>query len=74
MLEDGLLEDGLLEDGLSLAEFSTGFFVLLLLARLTLFSSLEKAASSILLLILEGLLDPGEGLVELSEFSLVDDV
>tara|TARA_B100000945_G_C20049835_1_gene443023 strand:+ start:256 stop:444 length:189 start_codon:yes stop_codon:yes gene_type:complete len=45
----------------------------LLLVRLTPFLALEKAASSILLSTLEVLLDPGEGLVELSEFSLEDD-
>ena len=54
--------------------FAPEFFALLLVARLTPFSALEKAASSIFLLVLEDLLDPGEGLVELSEFSLEDDV
>ena len=48
-------------------------FAVLLLALLTRFSELEKAASSTLLLALEGLFDPGEGLFELSEFNLEDD-
>ena len=54
--------------------FAPEFFALLLLARLTPFSALENAASSILLLVVEGLLDRGEGVVEFSEFSLEDEV
>ena len=55
--------------------FAPEFFSGLLLALLTPFSELEKAASSILLFVLEGLLDLelGEGLFELSEFNLEDD-
>ena len=45
------------------SEFCTG----LLLARLTTFSALENAASSILLLFLEGLFDLGEFLFEAGE-------
>ena len=48
-------------------------FAVLLVALLSRFSGLEKAASSILLLVLEGLLDPGDGLFALSEFNLEDD-
>ena len=48
-------------------------FAVLLLALLIPFSELEKAASSILSLVLEGLLDPGVGLFELSGFNLEDD-
>ena len=64
----------LFEDGLSFTGFEPEFFAGLLLARLETFSELEKAASSILLLVLEGLLDLVEGLVALSEFSLGDDI
>ena len=55
----------LLEDRLCLPGFSPEFFPCPLLARLTTFSELEKAASSILFLLLEDLLAevvPGEGL------------
>ena len=66
-----LLEDDLSLEGFGFApEFCAG----LLLTRLTPFSVFEKAASSILLLVLEGLLDLGEGLLDaLSEFSLEED-
>ncbi len=63
----------LLEDGLSFAGFTLEFSAGLLLTRLTAFPELEKAASSILLLVLEGLFDPGEGLLKSSDFSLEDD-
>ncbi len=64
----------LLEDDLSLAGFAPEFFSGLLLARLTPFSALEKAASSILLVALEDLLDPEDGLAAVSEFLLEDEV
>ena len=60
----------LLEDDLRLPGLSPGFFPGLLLGRLTTLSALEKAASSMLLLVLEGLLEAGEGLVALLEFNL----
>ena len=53
--------------------FAPEFFAGLLLALLTPFSELEKAASSILLFVLGGLLDPGEGIFALSEFNLEED-
>ena len=45
----------------------------LLLDLLTPLLALEKAASSMLLLFLEGLVDPEEGLDKLSVFNLEDD-
>ena len=62
----------MLEDCLSLRGFTPEFFSDLLLGRLTAFSALEKAASSITLLVLESLFDPGDRLFALSEFSLED--
>ena len=56
-----------------MTEFAPAFFAGLLLDLLSPFSELEKAASSILLLVLEGLIDPGVGLFALSEFNLEDD-
>ena len=53
--------------------FSPEFVEGLLLDRLKPFSVLEKAASSILLFVLENLSGPEEGLVELSEIMLEDD-
>ena len=53
--------------------FVPEFFAGLLLALLKPFSALEKAASSILLLVLEGLLDPGEDPFALLEFNLEED-
>ena len=68
-----LLEYELLEDDLALEGLAAEFCETLRPDRLTPFSELEKAASSILFLVLEGLIDPGEGLFELSEFNLEDD-
>ena len=69
----------LLEDDLRLPGLSPGFFTGLLLGRLTTLSALEKAASSILFLFLEGLIDREDdlsdledGLLRLSESSLED--
>ena len=53
--------------------FVPEFFAGPLLDLLTPFSVLEKAASSILLLVLEVLVDPGAGLFALSKFNLEDD-
>ena len=62
-----------MEDALGLAGFVEELFSDLLFSRLSPFLTLEKAASSILLLGLEALLDPEERLVEISEFRLVED-
>tara|TARA_Y100001978_G_scaffold186155_1_gene185667 strand:+ start:360 stop:551 length:192 start_codon:yes stop_codon:yes gene_type:complete len=62
-----------LEDDLGLAGLVEELFSDLLFSRLSPFLTLEKAASSILLLGLEALLDREERLVELSEFSPVED-
>ena len=63
----------LLEDGLAFVGFAPELSAALLLARLTPFLELEKDASSIFSLVCEGLFDPREGLVALSEFNLEDD-
>ena len=62
-----------MEDDLGLAGLVEELFSDLLFSRLSPFLTLEKAASSILLLGLEALLDREERLVELSEFSPVED-
>tara|TARA_B100000575_G_scaffold284957_1_gene279655 strand:+ start:823 stop:1014 length:192 start_codon:yes stop_codon:yes gene_type:complete len=62
-----------LEDDLGLAGLVEELFSDLVFSRLSPFLTLEKAASSILLLGLEALLDREERLVELSEFSPVED-
>tara|TARA_B100000674_G_scaffold398976_1_gene344144 strand:- start:124 stop:315 length:192 start_codon:yes stop_codon:yes gene_type:complete len=62
-----------LEDDLGLAGLVEELFSDLLFSRLSPFLTLEKAASSILLLGLEALLDREERLVELSEFSPAED-
>ena len=63
----------MLEVDLAFLGFSLEIFPGLLLARLANFSGLEKAASSILFLVLVGLFDPGEVLIKFSEFRLDDD-
>ena len=69
----GVDEDELLEDDLGLVFFELELFVVLLLALFEPFSVLENAASSIFLLVLDGLLDPEEDLVGFSRFNLEDD-
>ncbi len=62
-----------MEDDLELAGFVEELISDLLFTRLSPFLTLEKAASSIFLLVLEVLLDPEGRLIELSEFSSLAD-
>ena len=63
-----------MDDELALAEFLEVLIACLLLDRLSPFSELVKAASSIILLVLEVFLGPLDNLVLFSEFILDDDV
>tara|TARA_Y100001968_G_scaffold304834_1_gene320186 strand:+ start:377 stop:616 length:240 start_codon:yes stop_codon:yes gene_type:complete len=62
-----------LEGVLVLVGFVEELFSDLLFTRLSPFVTLEKAASSILLLVLDVRLDPEERLIGLSEFNPLDD-
>ena len=62
-----------MEGVLVLVGFVEELFSDLLFTRLSPFVTLEKAASSILLLVLDVRLDPEERLIGLSEFNPLDD-
>ena len=62
-----------MEDILELVGFVEELFSDLLFTRLSPFLTLEKAASSILLLVVDVRLDPEERLIGLSEFNPLDD-
>ena len=62
-----------MEDDLELAGFVEELISDLIFTRLSPFLTLEKAASSILLLALEVLLEPEERLVAFSGFSPIDE-